>query len=171
MAKPLAFEAAQMVKLIIVNTIENFERFRHVNCVKCGEERVCFNRLMIFFLNFETLASGQALFSKIINNIFFFYALEHPVSDNSFCEIQTLVLRDRYSRPKKVETLSKLSVWDFRQVSTRSLFFNFLTDLRVPIMLSICFSMTKGERDVTAFSSIDLITRNRAKPLLLLNTK
>ena len=27
-------------------------------------------------------------------------------------------------------------------------------------MLSICFSMIKGERDVTAYSSIDLITRN-----------
>ena len=30
-----------------------------------------------------------------------------------------------------------------------------MTDLGVPIMLSICFSMIKGERDVTAFSSID----------------
>ena len=48
----------------------------------------------------------------------------------------------------------------------------FLTDFGVPIMLSICFSMTKGEMDVTAFSSIDLITRrNRAKPSLPLNTK
>ena len=34
-----------------------------------------------------------------------------------------------------------------------------------------CFSMIKGERDVTDFSSIDLITRNRAKPSLPLNTK
>ena len=38
-------------------------------------------------------------------------------------------------------------------------------------MLSICFSIIKEERGVTAFSSIDLITRNRAKPSLPLNTK
>ena len=36
-----------------------------------------------------------------------------------------------------------------------SVFFSFFTDLGVPITLSICFSITKGERDVTAFSSCD----------------
>ena len=39
------------------------------------------------------------------------------------------------------------------------------------MILSICFSMMKGDRDVTAFSSSDFITRNRAKESLPLNTK
>ena len=40
-----------------------------------------------------------------------------------------------------------------------------------PIILSICFAIMKGERDVTAFSSIDLITRNLANVSLPLKTK
>ena len=55
---------------------------------------------MVFF-NFETFAGGHALFSKIIYDLFFFFALEHPVSDNSFRGIQTLVLRDRHSKAEK----------------------------------------------------------------------
>ena len=39
------------------------------------------------------------------------------------------------------------------------------------MILSICFSTTKGDRDVTAFSSSDFITRNRAKKSLPFNTK
>ena len=121
---------------------------------------------MIFF-NFETFASGHTLFSKIINNLFFFFALEHPVSDNSFRGIQTLVLRDRYSKAEKGRNFKQTFRLRLQEVFC---FINFLTDFGVPIMLSICFSMTKGERDVTAFSSIDLITRNRAKPSLPLYT-
>ena len=50
----------------------------------------------------------------------------------------------------------KQAVWDFLDVSTSNvLFLSFFTDLGVTITLSICFSITKGERDVTAFSSCD----------------
>ena len=94
MAKPLAVEVAQRVWHINVNwynTIENFERFRHVDCVECEKKRVCFGCVMIFF-NFKTFASSHALFSKVINNLFFFFALDHPVSDDSFRGIQTMVL-------------------------------------------------------------------------------
>ena len=44
----------------------------------------------------------------------------------------------------------------FLFVSTSNvLFFNFLTDFGVPIKPSICFSITKGERDVISFASSD----------------
>ena len=46
--------------------------------------------------------------------------------------------------------LSQLSVCDLRFVSTsKVLFFNFLTDFGVPINDSICFSITKGDKEVT----------------------
>ena len=49
-------------------------------------------------------------------------------------------------------------------VSTNKvLFFNFLTDLGVPIMASICFSITKGDKFVIGVSSSDFITKNLAK--------
>ena len=51
MAKPLAVETAQRVWHINVNwynTIENFERFRHVDRVECKKKRVCFDCVMIF---------------------------------------------------------------------------------------------------------------------------
>ena len=47
----------------------------------------------------------------------------------------------------------------------------FFTDFGDPIILSICFSIMKRERDVTAVSSIDLITRNLANVSLPLKTK
>ena len=75
-------------------------------------------------------------------------------------------------KPKKVVAFKRFSVCDFLFVSTRRvLFFSFLTDFGEPIILSICFSIMKGERDVTAFSSIDLITRNLANVSLPLKTK
>ena len=53
-------------------------------------------------------------------------------------------------RPKKVLIFNRLSDCDFLFVSTSNvLFFIFLTDFGVPIKLSICFSITKGERDVS----------------------
>ena len=59
------------------------------------------------------------------------------------CETETF-------RLKNVVILSRLSVWDFRLVSTSSvLFFNFLTDFGVPINDSICFSIMKGDKEVT----------------------
>ena len=46
--------------------------------------------------------------------------------------------------------LSRLSFWDFRLVSTSNvLFFNFLTDFGVPVNDSICFSIMKGDKEVT----------------------
>ena len=46
--------------------------------------------------------------------------------------------------------LCRLSVWDFLLVSTSSvLFFNFLTDFGVPINDLICFSIMKGDKEVT----------------------
>ena len=83
------------------------------------------------------------------------------------------MLRDRYSKAEKgrnfKQTFSLGLPTSFNEKSF--LFFNFFNDFGVPILLSICLSMTKGERDVTAFSSIYLITKNRAKPSLPLNTK
>ena len=78
-----------------------------------------------------------------------------------FDELRVLCSVTETFIPKKVDILSKLSVWDFLDASTSNvLFFSFFTDLGVPITLSICFSITKGERDVTAFSSCDKITIN-----------
>ena len=49
-------------------------------------------------------------------------------------------------------------------VSTNEvLFFNFLTILGVPIMASICFSITKGGKFVIGVSSSGFITKNLAK--------
>ena len=43
-------------------------------------------------------------------------------------------------------------------------FFNFLTDLAVPIIDSTCFSITNGESEVTGFSSfLDSMIRYLAK--------
>ena len=55
---------------------------------------------------------------------------------------------------KKVFIFSRFSVCCLRVVSTSKVpFFNFLTDLGVPIAASICFSITKGDSEVTGLSS------------------
>ena len=55
--------------------------------------------------------------------------------------------------PKKEVCFFKFSVWVFLVVSTSNVpFYNFFTDFAVPIIDSICFSITKGESEVTGFS-------------------
>ena len=67
--------------------------------------------------------------------------------------------------PKKEVCFFKFSVWVFLVVSTNNVpFFNFLTDLVVPIIDSICFSITNGESEVTGFSLfLDSMIRYLAK--------
>ena len=59
----------------------------------------------------------------------------------------------------------RFSDWDFLFVSTKRVpFFNFFfTFFGVPIIDSICFSIIKGENDVTCFSSLLEITKNFGK--------
>ena len=53
-------------------------------------------------------------------------------------------------RLKNDLTFKRFSVCDFLFVSTNNvLFLSFLTDLGVPIKDSICFSMMKGDKEVT----------------------
>ena len=55
-------------------------------------------------------------------------------------------------RLKNYVTLRRFSVCDFWLVSTNKvLFLSFFTDFGVPINDSICFSMTKGDKEVTGF--------------------
>ena len=55
-------------------------------------------------------------------------------------------------RLKKEVTFKRFSVCVFLLVSTsKVLFFSFLTDFGVPIKDSICFSITKGDKEVTGF--------------------
>ena len=74
-----------------------------------------------------------------------------------FDELRVLCSVTETFIPKKVDIFSKLSVWDFLDVSTSNVlfFFSLLTDLGVPITLSICFSITRGEKDVIAFFFCD----------------
>ena len=59
---------------------------------------------------------------------------------------------DRDFQVKKEVTFKRFSVCVFLLVSTsRVLFFSFFTDFGVPINDSICFSITKGDREVTGF--------------------
>ena len=54
---------------------------------------------------------------------------------------------------KKVVIFKRLSVCAFRVVSTKRVWFlSFFTDFGVPIVASICFSMTKGDNVVIGFS-------------------
>ena len=54
---------------------------------------------------------------------------------------------------KEVCFFFKFSVLVFLVVSTSKVpFFNFFTDLAVPIIDSVCFSITNGESEVTGFS-------------------
>ena len=53
---------------------------------------------------------------------------------------------------KKKVIFRRVSVCVFLLVPTsRVLFFSFFTDFGVPIKDSICFSITKGDREVTGF--------------------
>ena len=55
-------------------------------------------------------------------------------------------------RLKKEVIFKRFSVCFFLLVSTsKVLFFSFLTDFGVPINDSICFSITKGDKEVTGF--------------------
>ena len=55
-------------------------------------------------------------------------------------------------RLKKEVTFKRFSVCVFLLVGTSNvLFFSFLTDFGVPINDSICFSITKGDKEVTGF--------------------
>ena len=75
-------------------------------------------------------------------------------------------------KPKNVVVFRKFSVCDFLFVSAKwVLVFSFLTNFGNPNMISIYFSIMKGETDVTAFSSIDFITRNVAKCIIALEDK
>ena len=67
--------------------------------------------------------------------------------------------------PKKRSSFFRFSVCAFLEVSTNEVwFFNFLTNFTVPILDSICFSITKGDREVIGFSGcFDLIIRYLAK--------
>ena len=67
--------------------------------------------------------------------------------------------------PKKEVCFFKFSVCVFLVVSTSNVpFFNFFTDLAVPIIDSICFSITNGESEVTGFSLfLDSMIRYLAK--------
>ena len=82
-----------------------------------------------------------------------------------FEEFRVLCSETVTGKLKKVVVLRRFSVCDLRFVSTRSvLFFNFFTDFGIPIIASICFSITKGESEVIGFSqSSDLIIKNLAK--------
>ena len=54
---------------------------------------------------------------------------------------------------KKVVIFKRLSVFAFRVVSTKRVWFlGFFTDFGAPIVASICFSMTKGDNVVIVFS-------------------
>ena len=67
-------------------------------------------------------------------------------------EIKLLCAVTSTGTPKKEVCFFKFSVWVFLVVSTNNVpFFNFLTDLAVPIIDSICFSITNGESEVTGF--------------------
>ena len=51
MAKPLAIKTAQRFWHINVNrydTVENFQRFWYIFCIKCQENSICFHSSMIF---------------------------------------------------------------------------------------------------------------------------
>ena len=65
-----------------------------------------------------------------------------------------------------------MSVCIFLVVSTNSVpFFNFFTDFGVPIIDSICFSITKGDSDVTCVSLlVVLIIINFGKCSCALNS-
>ena len=80
--------------------------------------------------------------------------------NSNFC-VQLLQLEHR----RKRSVFFKFSVWVFLVVSTNNVpFFNFLTDLAVPIIDSICFSITNGESEVTGFSLfLDSMIKYQAK--------
>ena len=62
------------------------------------------------------------------------------------------MFRDRDFQIEKKVTFKRFSVCVFLLVSTsKVLFFSFLTDFGVPINDSICFSITKGDKEVTGF--------------------
>ena len=66
----------------------------------------------------------------------------------------------------------RFSDWDFLFVSIKRVpFFNFFTFFGVPIKNSICFSIIKGDNDVTCFSSLLEITKNFVKFSFALNVK
>ena len=79
------------------------------------------------------------------------------------------VLRDRDFYTEESRHFKQvISLGFFRRFNKQCLvFFSFLTDLGVPITLSICFSNTKGERDVVGLSSCDWITIDLGNVLLL----
>ena len=66
---------------------------------------------MVFF-NFETFAGGHALFSKIIYDLFSFSPLSILSLIIPLEEFRLWCSETDTLRLKKVETLSKLSVWD-----------------------------------------------------------
>ena len=68
-------------------------------------------------------------------------------------------------RLKKVFIFRRFSVCVFLDVSTNRVWFlSFFTDFGVPIVDSICFSITNGDKEVIGFSvSFDFTTRNLAK--------
>ena len=89
-----------------------------------------------------------------------------------FEEFKLLCTETSTGKLKNCVIFKRLSVWAFRVVSTKSvLFFNFLTDLGVPIDDCICFSITNGDNDVIGFSLFfDSITMNLGKLSTVLNS-
>ena len=75
------------------------------------------------------------------------------------------MLSDFHWHAKESVHFFRLSVWPLRVVSTRSVWsISFLTDFAVPIVDSICFSITNGDSEVIGFSELfDLRIRYFAK--------
>ena len=87
-------------------------------------------------------------------------------------ELRVLCGLTSTGRLKNFFDFKRMSVCIFLVVSTNNVsFFNFFTDFGVPIIDSICFSITKGDSDVTCVSLfVDSIIINFGKFSCALNS-
>ena len=90
---------------------------------------------------------------QVLLYVFFCFHSQSFATNDAFDEFNVLCSVTSTCKLKSSFIFKRLSVCCFRYVSTSKVsFFNFFTDLAVPIADSSCFSMTKGYIDVTGLS-------------------
>ena len=148
------------------NFVENFECFGGNNRIKSKKESIGIDYFMILSdgksfhvsntLRFEVLQVvhvSNTLRFEVLQVVLFSFRSQNRIPNDALDEFKLLCSVTSTGTPKKeVCFFFKFSVLVFLVVSTNNVpFFNFLTDLAVPIIDSICFSITNGESEVTVF--------------------